>query len=379
VTRSASETPTAENAGPGREPGIARRDPRSPRAASRRAGRRTALGVLSALLVGAGLLAVATGSVSLPLKETALIIASRLPGVGAAVVPDWPASHEAIILSLRLPRVLLACVVGAALAVAGGSFQGLFRNPMADPYVIGVSSGAALGAALAITLHPPVNLLGLGAVPAAAFAGALATVFTVYAIARTGRQVPVGGLLLSGVAVGAFLSAMVSVVVVFSRQQMSEIVFWLMGSLVGRGWTHLGTALPYLLCGSGVLLYYARDLNALLLGEEEATHLGVPVERVKKIILTAASLLTAAAVATCGVVGFVGLIVPHIVRLVVGPDHRTLLPVSGVAGALLLVLADLAARTVVRPAELPVGVVTAAIGGPFFLYLLKRSRSGVGL
>jgi len=364
---------------PRTRPSRSRSPGRLPRAPSRWTGGRTALGVLAALLAGAGLVAVATGSVSLPLRETALIIASRLPGLGDEIVPYWPSSHEAIIMSLRLPRVLLAAVVGAALAVAGGSFQGLFRNSMADPYIIGVSSGAALGAALAITLRPPVNLLGMGAVPAAAFAGALATVFTVYSIARTGRQVPVGSLLLSGVAVGAFLSALVSVVIVFSRPEMSEIVFWLMGSLVGRGWTHLVVALPYLAAGSAVLLYYARDLNALLLGEEEATHLGVPVERVKKVILAAASLLTAAAVATCGVIGFVGLIVPHIVRLVTGPDHRTLLPVSGVAGALLLVLADLAARTVVRPAELPVGVVTAAIGGPFFLYLLKRSRSGVRL
>jgi iron complex transport system permease protein len=248
---------------------------------------------------------------------------------------------------------------------------------MADPYVIGVSSGAALGAAVAIAARPQVDLLGMGSVSAAAFLGAVVTVFVVYHIARVGRHVPVGNLLLSGVAVGAFLSALVSVVIVFSRKQLTEIVFWLMGSLAGRGWTHLFAVLPYLVLGSMVLIYYSRDLNAMLLGEEEATHLGVPVERVKRTILAAASLLTAAAVAACGIVGFVGLIVPHILRLLVGPDHRILLPVSALGGALLMVLADLAARTVVSPGELPLGVVTAVLGGPFFLYLLRRSRRGV--
>lgn len=347
------------------------------RARSRRLRRGLVLGGLGMLLLGAGVWGVAAGSVPLPWREVARILAHALPWAGGQVVPDWPASHQAIVLELRLPRVLLAMAVGASLSVAGGAFQGLFRNPMADPYVIGVSSGAALGAALAITLHPAVTFLGLGSVPLAAFAGAVLTVSVVYGVARAGREVPMGNLLLAGVAVGAFLSAMVSVVVVFSRQYLDQIVYWTMGSLAGRGWTHLGAALPYLVVGSLVLVACARDLNALLLGDEEAAHLGVPVERTKKLILAAASLLTAAAVATCGVVGFVGLIVPHIVRLVVGPDHRVLLPVSAVAGALLLVAADLAARTLVRPAELPLGVVTAAIGGPFFLHLLRRSRSGV--
>ncbi len=357
--------------------GRSRRAEGRPRAVTGRAKRGAAVAVLGGLLAAAAVAGIALGSVPLPVGEVLRILASKLPWAGSGIVPDWPGSHEAIIVSLRLPRVLLAAVVGASLAVAGGAFQGLFRNPMADPYVIGVSSGAALGAALAITFRPGVGLLGLGPVPLAAFCGALLTVLVVYNIARVGREVPVGNLLLSGVAVGAFLSALVSVVVVFSRRQLHEIVFWLMGSLAGRGWVYLGAALPYLVLGTAVLLYYARDLNALLLGDEEATHLGVEVERVRRTILAAASLLTAAAVAACGIVGFVGLIVPHIVRLVVGPDHRVLLPVSGLAGSVLVILADLAARTVVRPIELPLGVVTAVIGGPFFLYLLRRSRSGV--
>lgn len=356
----------------GRRPGA-----EGPRAAPRGVGRGVVFAVLGLGLGLAGLLAVALGSVSLPLDEVARILAHAIPGLGAAVTPDWPGSHEAIILSLRLPRVLLAATVGAALAVAGGAFQGLFRNPMADPYVIGVSSGAALGAALAFTAHPSVTLLGLGGVPLAAFAGAIATAFVVYGLSRVGRSVPIGNLLLSGVAVGALLSALVSLVVVLGRKHLDEIVYWLMGSLAGRGWTHLGVALPYLALGGVTLLLLGRDLNALLLGEEEAAHLGIPVERTKKIILAAGSLLTAAAVATCGVVGFVGLIVPHIVRLLVGPDNRVLLPVSALAGSLLLIVADLVARVAVRPGELPVGVVTAIIGGPFFLYLLRRSRSGV--
>lgn len=352
---------------------------RASRASTRRAGRGVALAVLGAALAAGGLVAVAVGSVPLPVGEVARILAHALPWVGAGVRPDWSASHEAIVLAIRLPRVLLAAVVGAALGVAGGAFQGLFRNPMADPYVIGVSSGAALGASLAIAFRPAIGLAGLGAVPVAAFAGAILTVLAVYSIARVGREVPVGNLLLSGIALGSLLSALVSVVIIYSRTSLDQIVFWLMGSLAGRGWTHLGVAVPYLVVGSAVLLYLARDLNALLLGEEEAAHLGVAVDRTKKIILAAASLLTAAAVATCGIVGFVGLVVPHIVRLVTGPDHRTLLPVSALGGALLLVTADLLARTAVRPAELPVGVVTALIGAPFFLYLLRRSRRGGGI
>jgi len=343
----------------------------------RRAGRRLVLGLLGMSLAGAVLAGVALGSVRLPLEETARILIHRLPLLGAVVTVDWPPTHEAIILDLRLPRVLLAAVVGAALSVAGGAFQGLFRNPMADPYVIGVSSGAALGAALAIAVRPRVDWFGLGAVPVAAFVGALGTVLVVYTLARRGRDVPVGNLLLSGVAVGSFLSALVSLVVVLRRRYLDEVVFWLLGSLAGRGWGHLAAALPYLVVGSAVLVSLGRELNALLLGDEEAAHLGVAVGPVRKVILAAASLLTAAAVATCGVVGFVGLIVPHLVRLVVGPDHRTLLPVSALAGAALLVAADLVARTVVSPAELPVGVVTALVGGPFFLFLLSRSRSGV--
>lgn len=356
-----------------------RNEPERPtgRARARRASRRAAVLTLGGLAVAAGVAAVAWGSVPLPVPEVARILAHRLPWVGKGITPDWPSSHEAIILALRMPRVLLAYAVGAALSVAGGAFQGLFRNPMADPYVIGVSSGAALGAAVAITLRPPADLLGLGAVPVFAFAGALATAFAVYAMARVGREVPVGNLLLAGVAAGAFLSALVSLIVVLSRRELGEIVFWIMGSLAGRGWTQLAVALPYLVGGAGVLLIRARDLNALLLGDEEAIHLGIDAERAKKTMLAAASLLTAAGVATCGIIGFVGLIVPHMVRLVVGPDHRSLLPVSALAGGLLLVLADLAARTVVRPGELPVGVVTAIAGGPFFLYLLRRTRSGV--
>lgn len=345
-----------------------------------RARRRLASAALGAALAASGLLALGSGAVPLPFREVAGILGSRLAGLlglrsGAGA--SWPAAHEAIVWSLRVPRVLLGMGVGAGLGVAGGAFQGLFRNPMADPYVIGVSSGAALGAALAITFHPPVGVLGLGSVPLAAFVGALATAFVVYSLARVGRDVPVGNLLLSGVAVGSFLSAVVSLVLILSRKNLDQVVYWLMGSLSGRGWTYLGAAVPYLVAGTATLLLLARDLNALLLGDEEAAHLGVPVEHTKRVILVASSLLTAACVAACGIIGFVGLVVPHMVRLVVGPDHRVLLPVSALAGSLLLVLADLVARTALRPAELPVGVVTALIGGPFFLYLLRRSRSGI--
>nr|WP_255198876.1 vitamin B12 ABC transporter permease BtuC [Halorarius litoreus] len=276
--------------------------------------------------------------------------------------------HATIVMTVRLPRIALGAVVGFALAAAGTVMQGFFRNPMADPSIIGVSSGAAVGAVLAI-VAPVAIPLGLG-LRGAAFVGALLTAFAVYLIATEGGRTPVATLLLAGVAIQTFLGAVVSFLLLHSGDSMRTVVYWLMGHLDGATWGEVGlTALlvPLLV---GTLYLYAEDLNVLLVGEEDARSLGIEVEHTKRVLLAVSSIVTAAAVAVSGVIGFVGLVVPHTLRLVVGPDHRVLLPASAFAGASFLVLADTIARSGV--AELPVGIVTAAVGAPFFLYLLRK-------
>lgn len=284
---------------------------------------------------------------------------------------------DAVIVRLvRLPRVVLAVLVGSALSLAGVVLQGLFKNPMADPYVVGAASGAAFGAALAIALSLNAAFLRIGIVPLAAFIGSVWAMFVVYWLARVGGRLPIVNLLLAGVAVSTFLSSLVSLIIVVSSHNLQEIVFWLMGGFSGRHWDHVLIMLPYLSLGLLLTLYHLRELNALLLGEETAAHLGVDVEAVKRNLLVASSLLTAAAVSVAGVIGFVGLVVPHIMRLMVGPDHRHLVPAAAIGGGLFMLLADTLARTIVAPAELPVGVITALVGGPFFLYLLRRRQTG---
>jgi iron complex transport system permease protein len=277
-----------------------------------------------------------------------------------------PGTAETIIRELRLPRIALAAVVGFALAAAGTVMQGFFRNPMADPSIIGVSSGAAVGAVATIAL-PLAIPFGL---QAAAFVGAVVTAFGVYLIATRDDRTPVATLLLAGVAVQTFLGAVISSLLLQAGESLDRAVYWLMGHLQNATWGEVQVTLPLALLAFAVLLAYARDLNVLLLGEADAQTLGIEVEHTKRILLAVSSVITAAAVAVAGVIGFVGLIVPHAMRLLVGPDHRILLPTSALAGATFLVLADTVARA--GPAQLPVGIVTAAVGAPFFLYLLRR-------
>jgi iron complex transport system permease protein len=276
--------------------------------------------------------------------------------------------HEQIVLRVRLPRILLGALVGFALAAAGTVMQGFFRNPMADPSIIGVSSGAAVGA-VAYIVSPVLIPFGLG-LRGAAFAGALLAAFGVYLIATRDGRTPVATLLLAGVAVQTLLGAVVSFLLLHSGESIRRAVHWLMGHLSDATWADVyGSALlvPLLFV---VLLAYARDLNVLLLGETDARSLGLEVERTKRVLLAVSSLITAAGVAVAGVIGFVGLIVPHVMRLLVGPDHRILLPSAALAGASFLVATDTLARS--GSAEVPVGIVTAALGAPFFLYLLRQ-------
>lgn len=335
------------------------------------------LGALALALIVAAVAGVAWGAVPLPPGVVLGVIAHHLgiPGVE----PWWTPAQDAIVWQLRLPRVLAGLCVGAALATSGALFQGLFRNPMADPYVLGISSGAAFGAtlALAVPLGVAGAALGFALLPAAAFLGALVAATTVYAIARRGPMLPVTDLLLAGFAVAAMLGAGTTLLLVLNDRlllRLRAVFSWMAGGIAVSGWGQLAVAVP--LIGLGLLLALAlgRWLDALLLGEEGAAHVGVPVELAKASTVVIAALLTAAAVTLSGLVGFVGLLVPHAIRLVAGPLHRMLLPASALGGAAFLVSMDLLARTLLAPTELPVGVLTALAGGPTFLVLLRRSR-----
>ncbi|MEE8194115.1 MAG: iron chelate uptake ABC transporter family permease subunit [Dehalococcoidales bacterium] len=327
------------------------------------------LGLLGLLLLVA-MFATAIGSVDIPFLTTSAILLSRLPFVD--ITHAGTSAWETIVLEIRLPRVILAGIVGAALALAGATYQGLFRNPLADPYLIGVAQGAALGAVIGFLL--PVSLVGvgIGAVPLLAFSGALISVAVVYSLARVGRTLPVTTLILAGVALGALLGAIVAYLAITSGQQLRGIMFWLAGSFSLSQWSEVGVVVPIIIVGAIIILLFARSLNVMQLDEAQAQQLGVNVERLKLILLVAATLVTAAAVSFVGIIGFVGIIVPHAVRLVWGPDYRFLLPLSLLSGAVFLILADIVARTVAAPSEIPIGVVTALCGAPFFLYLLKR-------
>lgn len=280
-----------------------------------------------------------------------------------------------IIRDVRLPRVLLGFLTGASLSVCGAGYQGIFKNPMADPFILGISSGAALGAAIGIVLHFSGSIAGLSGTTFLAFAGALLTVLLVYTISRRGKKVPVASLLLSGIAVNQSLSAFMSLIMLFNQQSMDQIMFWTMGSLNGKGWNQVVTILPYVVVGIILLLTSARELDIMLMGEETAIQLGVNVEFVKKKVLVVTSIVTAAVVSATGIIGFVGLLIPHVVRLFTGPGHRVLMPVSLVFGGTFLILCDTVARSAITQ-EIPVGIITAACGGPFFLYLLRKSRKG---
>lgn len=327
---------------------------------------RPALVPLLAVLLALGIVAsVQIGSVPIAARD----IPAALGG-GRGV----DETTRTIVLSLRLPRIVLAVVVGAGLAAAGTVFQGLFRNPMADPYIIGVSAGAALGATVAIVSGWTFAVAGLSAATLLAFAGALGVTLLVYRLAWARGEVAVEHLLLAGVAVGAFLGAVISALQLFGGESLQQVIFWLMGGFSGRTWEHVLLAAPYIAAGYLIARLLARDLNLLVMGDETAQSLGVPVARSRTLLIIAGALMAAAAVAVSGLIGFVGLIVPHLVRLLAGPDHRRLLPAAVLAGGFALLLADTLARSMLPPQEIPVGIVTAAFGAPFFLYLLRKHR-----
>ena len=324
-----------------------------------------AFAVLAIAIVAAGL-----GSVQIPPFAAVQIAAAKLPFYNP--VSTWPDSWNTILWDIRLPRVATAGLVGASLAMAGATYQGLFRNPLAEPYLLGIAGGAGLGATVVLTAKVPVHFNGVSVLPIAAFAGALIAGTVSYSIAKRSDGLPLGTLILAGVAVASLTAAVTSLLIIRSSPDVKPLLGWLLGGFIGSQWKHTLMILPYVALGSLVTLSYGRVLNLLQTSEEEAQYMGVNVHRIKLILIGAASLVTAAAVSVGGLIGFVGLIAPHAVRLAWGHDYRTLLPMSIFVGAGFLIVADLVARLAVSPGELPVGVVTAFCGAPFFLYLIRR-------
>ena len=323
------------------------------------------------VLLGCLTLGLLVGPAGIGPWETLRVLLNHVAGAGF----DVSRQADAIVWQIRLPRVLLAGIIGGTLAFSGAAYQGVFRNPLADPYLLGVAAGAGLAGSVAIVLDAPLSYAGFSLLPVVSFAGAITAVLLAYGIARSAGQTPNTTLILAGITVSSVAVAAISYILIVDTQSSSTVLAWLMGSFNGSGWRDLSYVLPYALPAAVVIFLHGRLLNVLQLDEQEAAHAGVDVQRTKAIVLLAASLATAAAVSVVGIVGFVGIVAPHVVRLLIGPDYRRLLPLVVLVGASFLILADVGARLLVSPGELPVGIVTSFVGAPFFLLLLRRQRT----
>jgi len=319
------------------------------------------------VLIVAIFVSLSIGTVYIPLQ--------KLSGYLFSDDQDNDDIYPVIIKQIRLPRIVLSILVGSGLAIAGVIFQGIIRNPMVDPYIVGISAGAGTGVTIAIVFNLSWTFFSISTIPLMAFLGALFTVFIVYNLARVGNKFPVMTFLLAGVAMGFLLNAIMSFLMVLGTDDLHKVVFWLMGSLATSGWKEVRLILPYYLLGLIPVVFYLKDLNIILLGEENAQYLGVNVERVKLILISAATMITAAVVSVSGIIGFIGLIIPHISRMLIGPDHRKLLPFSAFLGGLFLLISDDLARSLIPPLEIPVGIITALVGGPYFIYLLRKKKN----
>lgn len=315
------------------------------------------------LLIGAVLLGVLIGTVSMS------------PEV--LWNPNSDPSAANILWNIRMPRVVLAGLVGASLAIAGAAFQGLLKNPLADPYTLGVSSGASVGAVMTLFFSISVPFLGMFTLPVLSMAGALLTMLAVMGFAKlVDRAMKMETVILTGIIFSSFLGSVISLMIALTGEELRQIIGWLLGSVSMRGWPYVQMALPFVVIGSFVLWLNRRELNAMLFGEERARHLGVDVKKRKMAILIGGSVLTGTAVSVSGTIGFVGLVVPHMIRLLWGADHRHVLPLSFINGASLLIVCDLVSRTIISPTELPIGVITAFIGAPVFAFIFFRQRKG---
>jgi len=329
--------------------------------------------ILIIVLILAVLTGTSVGTVSVPFTDIIKIIISKtIPGVSINSVDSM---NFNIVWNIRLPRVLLAGFVGASLSIAGAAFQGLLRNPLADPYTLGVSSGASVGAVVTIFFGLSFPFLGAFTLPLLSIVASFITIFIVLFFAqRIDRSMRVETIILTGVIFSSFLGALISLMIALTGEELRQIIGWLLGSVSMRGWDHVKIIIPFYLLGAILLIVHAKELNAMSFGEDQAKHLGVNVEQKKMHILIAGSILTGAAVAVSGTIGFVGLVIPHFIRILWGPNHIHLLPLSTLAGGSFLILADLVSRTIITPSELPIGVITALIGAPIFAVILMRSR-----
>ena len=339
------------------------------------AGRVGLLGGLSVALLVALVFAAGHGQLDIPPSEVLGSVLHKI-GIDLGPVPHHP-QGENTLWQVRFPRVVMAALAGACLATAGALMQGVFGNPLAEPGIVGVSSGAAVAAATVIVFEW--TFAGTWTIAICAFVGGLLTTLLVYATSRDGGRTEVVTLVLTGIAVTAMTTAALAFLMFLGdTQAREEIVFWTLGSLNGSRWEHVGVVFPMAVVGIGAALYLAPKLDLLALGDRAARHVGVDVERLRLTIIVVVAVLTAAAVAFCGIISFVGLVVPHLIRMIAGPGHRLLVPASALGGAILLVLADLWARTLVDYADLPIGMITALIGGPFFFWLIHRARRTAG-
>lgn len=328
----------------------------------------------AAFLFCAMLMGISIGTVSIhPITIIRVISAEIFPFISLG---NTDAMHANIIMNIRLPRVLLAGLVGASLAIAGAAFQGLLRNPLADPYTIGVSSGASLGAVLTLFLGLSIPFAGMFTLPLFSILFSFLTIFAVLLFARNiERSMKVETIILTGIIFSSFLGALISLMIALTGEELRQIIGWLLGSVSMRGWAYINIILPFFVIGAFLLLVNSKELNAMSFGEEKAQHIGVDVQKRKMMVLVAGSILTGAAVAVSGTIGFVGLVIPHLTRMLWGPDHRHLLPLSILMGAGFLTIADLVSRTIIAPAELPIGVITALIGAPAFGVILMKRRN----
>lgn len=332
--------------------------------------------LLIVIFVFLTVVAVSVGSASISVKDVFLTIFEKIPFIGEKLEGGNVNTHALIIFRLRMPRIVMATIVGMGLAVVGGSYQAVFKNPMADPFILGISSGAALGATIAIFFDLQSSYFSFSLTTLFAFAGSMFTTFLVYTLGRVGRRVSTSNILLSGVAISSLMGAMQSTLMIMNENKLENVVFWTMGGLSTSSWKSIAIVAPCIILGVIYLTIHSRDLDIILTGDDTAKSLGIDTNKLVRRIIIVSSFIIAASTAFNGIIGFVGLIIPHIVRMIVGPEHKYFFPFAAVGGAIFLVLADTVSRTIASPAELPIGAVTAMIGAPYFIFLLNKYKKG---
>lgn len=322
------------------------------------------------------MVALSLGSASITVKDVFSTIFKSIPLIGDKLDGGVINTHHLIIFKLRMPRIIMATIVGMGLAVVGGSYQAIFKNPMADPFILGISSGAALGATLAIFFELNSSLFSFSITTLFAFVGAMITTALVYGLGRVGRRISTTNILLSGIAISLLMNAIQSTLMILAEDKLERVIFWTMGGLSNSNWSNIAIVAPCIIIGVIILISYSRELDIMVTGEDTAKTLGIDTSKIIKIVVVISSFIIAAATAFNGIIGFVGLVVPHIIRMIVGPQHKYFFIFSAIGGAIFLLVSDTIARTIASPVELPIGAVTALIGSPYFIYLLNKYKRG---